>query len=152
MLSRIFSAIISDATRWMLSGAAATIVLMIFMEGVASVVLGAPMKPAALICQVFGWDRELLWFGELLHYGLALVVFPIGFVVVRTIAGFGPAVLTGAVWGFILWIGASTVLAPMAGMPAFFGGGKVMMASLVAHLAYGIVLGAIYGNRRGAYV
>jgi hypothetical protein len=40
----------------------------------------------------------------------------------------------------------------MAGMPAFFGGGKMMMASLVAHLAYGIVLGAIYGNRRGAYV
>ncbi len=152
MLSKIFSAVISGATRWMLGGAAATIVLAIFMEGVARLVLGAPMKPAALICQVFGWGRELLWFGELLHYGLALVAFPIGFVVVRTIAGFGPAVLTGAVWGFILWIGASTVLAPMAGMPAFFGGGKMMMASLVAHLAYGIVLGAIYGNRRGAYV
>lgn len=124
---------------WMIAGAAATVVLALFMEGVARLVLGGPMKPAAMICQIFGWSQDLLWLGEIIHYSLGLVVFPVGFMLVRPLLP-GSAFSQGLIWGGLLWLGAAAVVAPLAGMPIFFGGGRILLASLVAHLAYGAVL------------
>jgi hypothetical protein len=134
--------------RWLIAGVAATLVLAVFMEGIARIVLGGPMKPAVLICQVLGWDLSLLWLAEILHYALGLIAFPIGFAVFRAVMSKGSTILSGAIWGVVLWIGASTVMAPAAGVALFFGGGKMMVASLVAHVAYGMTLGAAFGNRR----
>ncbi len=147
MFRRISDAVLTFPRAWLSAGLAATIVLALFMEGVARVVLGGPMKPAMLICQAFGWDASLLWLGEVLHYALGLIVFPIGFVILRAIAPLGQPALAGAIWGVLLWLGASLVLAPLAGIAPFFGGGRIMMASLVAHLAYGLVLGGVYGRK-----
>jgi hypothetical protein len=123
------------------AGAIATVVLAVFMEGVARIVLGGPMKPAALICQALRWDSSLLWVGEILHYGLGVIGFPIGYVIFKVVTGTQSGVVSGLVWGVILWIAAGTVMMAAAGQPLFFGFGKTMIASLVAHLAYGGVLG-----------
>jgi len=126
------------------SGVIATIVLAIFMEGIARIVLGGPMKPAALICQALGLDSNLLWVGEILHYGLGVIGFPVGYVLFKAIVGMKASIGSGLVWGFILWIAAGTVMMMAAGQPLFFGFGKTMIASLVAHLAYGAVLGGAF--------
>ncbi|MEP1765985.1 MAG: DUF6789 family protein [Sulfitobacter sp.] len=128
------------------AGVVATVVLAIFMEGVARLVLGGAMKPAVLICQILGLDSSMLWVGEILHYGLGIIGFPIGYVIFRVVTGMGSNLVSGLIWGVILWIAAGTVMMIAAGQPLFFGFGKMMWASLVAHLAYGGVLGAFLRN------
>ncbi|MES0864243.1 DUF6789 family protein [Ruegeria sp. SCPT10] len=146
-MKRVVSALTSNPKRLLFAGVSSTIVLAVFMEGIARIVLGGPMKPAMLICQALGLDASYLWLGEILHYALGIVFFPIGYVVFRSITNLGSPVVSGFIWGVILWIGAGVVMSPMAGMPLFFGGGKIMIASLVAHIAYGAVLGGVYGRQ-----
>ncbi|MEM1045767.1 MAG: DUF6789 family protein [Pseudomonadota bacterium] len=148
MISTTLSSIAGQWKAWLAAGLAATLVLALLMEGLARAVLGGPMKPAVLICQVFGWDQSLLWLGEILHYALGLVGFPVGYVVLRSMVAAGPGWLVGAGWGLILFVGAGAVMAPAAGLTPFFGGGTMMVASLIAHLAYGFVLGAVFARFR----
>lgn len=145
-MQKIRTELFRNPMAWIGAGVIATIVLAIFMEGIARIVLGGPMKPAALICQALGWDSSLLWLGEILHYGLGVIGFPIGYIVFKVITGMKSGVASGLVWGFILWVAAGTVMMMAAGQPLFFGFGKTMVASLVAHLAYGGVLGAVLGR------
>ncbi|MEP2731294.1 MAG: DUF6789 family protein [Ascidiaceihabitans sp.] len=137
-----------ERINWLIAGIAATIVLTIFMEGIARLVLGGPMKPAAMICAILGLDPSFLWLGEIVHYATGLIAFPVGFILICTLFKVRPAVGTGLVWGALLWVIAAVVFVPLSGGPLFFGFGKTMMASLVAHLAYGAVLGFIYQRRQ----
>lgn len=145
-MDRIRTELFRNPMAWIGAGVIATVVLAIFMEGIARIVLGGPMKPAALICQALGWDSSMLWLGEILHYGLGVIGFPIGYIIFKVITGMKSGVASGLVWGFILWIAAGTIMMMAAGQPLFFGFGKTMVASLVAHLAYGGVLGAVLGR------
>lgn len=150
MFAKVSEAVLGNARRWIVAGVAGTLVLVVFMEGIARVVLGAPMKPSGLILQVLGWDPSMLWLAEIVHYGLGLIVFPVGFVVFRTLVARGSTLVLGLAWGVVLWLAAAVVVAPAAGMPPFFGGGPILVASLVAHLAYGATLGAVYARRPAA--
>jgi hypothetical protein len=38
------------------------------------------------------------------------------------------------------------IILPLAGQPMFFGFGKPMIAALVAHVVYGMILAAIVGK------
>ncbi|MDA8585284.1 hypothetical protein N9L47_03340, partial [Rhodobacteraceae bacterium] len=131
---------------FLIASVVATLVLVFFMEGVARIVLGAPMKPAVLICNIFGWDESLLWLGEVIHFGLGIIAFPIGYVIALAVTGMRAGVVSGVIWGVILWIGAGTVFMSLAGAPLFWGFGKATMAALVAHVAYGAVLGGLLGR------
>lgn len=142
-MQKIRTELFRNPLAWIVAGVIATIVLAVFMEGVARIVLGGPMKPAALICQVLGLDSSFLWLGEILHYGLGVIGFPIGYIIFKVITGMQSGIVSGLVWGFILWIAAGTVMMAAAGQPLFFGFGKTMVASLVAHLAYGGVFGVV---------
>lgn len=133
---------------WLIAGFGATIVLTIFMEGVARIVLGGPMKPAAMICSILGLDNSFLWLGELVHFGTGLVAFPIGFIFICALLKLRPATGTGLIWGAALWAFAGIVFVPLSGGALFFGVGKTMIASLVAHLAYGATLGFLYQRGR----
>ena len=133
---------------WLIAGFGATIVLTIFMEGVARLVLGAPMKPAAMICAILGLDRSFLWLGEIAHYATGLIAFPIGFILISSLFNLRPAIGTGLLWGAVLWALAGIVFVPLSGGALFFGLGKTMMASLVVHLAYGATLGFLYQRRQ----
>ncbi len=152
MISQIVSVLTRKPGHWLLAGIAATIVLAVFMEGVARIMLGGPMKPAMLIIKAFGLDPSLIWLTEALHYSLGIVVFPAGYVAFLLVTSLRPGFLTGILWGFILWLGASLILAPLASKGIFFGGGQLMVASLVAHIAYGLVLSAVYSRRENAHV
>jgi hypothetical protein len=140
-MQKIITELFRKPMAWIGAGVIASIVLAIFMEGVARIVLGGPMKPAALICQALGLDSSLLWIGEILHYGLGVIGFPIGYIIFKVMTGMRSGVVSGLIWGIILWFAAGTVMMVAAGQPLFFGFGKTMVASFVAHLAYGGVLG-----------
>lgn len=53
----------------------------------------------------------------------------------------------GAIYSVLPWLVMQAMLGPMMGMP-FFSGGNIMalMGSLIAHLAYGSVMGIVYGD------
>ena len=84
--------------------------------------------------------------GTVMHFGLGLIGFPIGYIIVAYRYFPGPYLLRGAVWGILLWLAAMVVVVPLAGLPIFFGFGKPMIAALVAHVVYGIILAAIVGK------
>lgn len=69
-----------------------------------------------------------------------------------TLGGFaGTLVMTpmmywGALWGVVLWLLAQLIVMPMMGAGLFssaMGGAMAVMGSLVGHLMYGGLLGAI---------
>jgi hypothetical protein len=89
-----------------------------------------------------------LWLGEIAHYATGLIAFPIGFILICTLLSLRPSTGNGLLWGLALWEIAGIVPVPLSGGALFFGMGKTMMASLVAHLAYGATLGFLYQRRR----
>ena len=96
-MGNAINVVLQKRNAWLIAGLLATIVLTIFMEGIARLVLGGPMKPAALICALLGVDDSYLWLGEILHYLTGLIAFPIGFVVLCTLFNLRPALGTGFV-------------------------------------------------------
>jgi uncharacterized membrane protein YagU involved in acid resistance len=55
-----------------------------------------------------------------------------------------PRVLRGAVYGLVPWLMAQLIVMPMMGMGLFSGSVVMATGSLLGHLLYGSVLGAIY--------
>jgi hypothetical protein len=58
----------------------------------------------------------------------------------------GPPPMRGAVYGFLVFLVAQVVVSPMMGGGVFSGGQMPVIAgSLLGHLVYGAVVGAVYG-------
>lgn len=124
----------------------ATIVLEMMMRVGAPNLMGiAPMSPANLVTSILGLPQGHV-LGTIAHFGMALVAFPIGYILIAYRHFPGHYLLRGALWGVLLWLGAMVVVVPLAGLPIFFGFGKPMVAALVAHVVYGIILAAIVGK------
>ena|SRR5215469_744566 len=96
--------------------------------------------------------------GEMTHTGMAgglfmhflngSVVFPLIYVYLLYLWLPGAPWQKGLLWGVILWLGLETVMVPMMGGGIFsteMGGMKAVMAALIGHLVYGVLLGAIAG-------
>lgn len=65
----------------------------------------------------------------------------------------GNPAVKGAVWGVVLWLLAQVVVMPMMGGGFFsmaMGGMMAVMGSLMGHLLYGVLLGAIAGGPEAA--
>ncbi len=124
----------------------ATVVLEMMMQVGAPKMLGIPpMNPANLVTNILGLPQGHI-LGSVAHFGLGLIGFPIGYMIVAYRHFPGPYLLRGTLWGILLWLGAMAVIVPLAGMPFFFGFGMSMVAALVAHIVYGIILAAIVGR------
>jgi len=124
----------------------ATAVLELMMRVGAPNMLGIPpMNPANLITNIVGLSQGHI-FGTVVHYGLGLIIFPIGYMIIAYRSFPGPYLLRGALWGALLWLVAMVVVVPLAGMPIFFGFGMPMVAALIAHIVYGLILAAIIGK------
>lgn len=124
----------------------ATVILELMMRVGAPNMMGIPpMSPTNLITNIFGLSQGHV-FGTIVHYGLALVVFPIGYIFIAYRNFPGSYLVRGALWGVLLWLVAMAVVLPLAGVPFFFGFEKPTIASLIAHIAYGIILAAIIGK------
>ena len=99
-----------------------------------------PMNPASMLAgamggvAILGWMAHLM-IGVVLAFGYALVSSRLP----------GPAPLRGAVYSLAPWLVAQVAVMPMMGMPIFSGSLTIAMGSLIGHLVYGAVVGAVAG-------
>ena len=127
-----------------LGGFVGTLAMTVMMYMVAPM-MGLHMDIAAMLGKALGvgWAAGLV-----MHFVNGTLIFPAvyAFVLASSLPG-GP-VVKGTMWGVILWLIAQLVVMPMMGAGVFSGEMGGMMAaggSLVGHLLYGALLGAIAG-------
>ncbi len=103
--------------------------------------MGLPrMNPAEMLAGAMGGNAALGWLG---HFMIGIVLAVIYSLVARALPGH-PAV-RGAIYGIAPFLLAQIAVMPMMGMPFFSGSATMALGSLVGHLVYGGVVGAVYG-------
>lgn len=141
-----------NARPWnaIVGGVVGTAVMTLMMYFVAPMMLGRPMDVAAMLSTVLGGS----WiFGMLMHLMNGIVIFPLLYVYLLFGILPGQPWLKGTIWGLVLWFLLQVVVMPMMGGGLFSanaGGAMAVMAALIAHLAYGAVLGQLAGGAQGA--
>lgn len=121
------------------AGLGATIALTLMMT--AAPLMGMPkMDIAGMLA---GFMHAPLILGWLAHFmiGTALAG---GYVLFFAARGHQPGWIKGALYSLIPWLMAQLIVMPMMGAPLFSGSLVLAMGSLVGHLVYGSVLGALY--------
>jgi len=126
-------------------GIAGTIVMTLMMMFVAPMMTGMPMDIAEMLGGMLGGYTM----GMIAHIMMGVVIFPLGYALLAY--GFlpGSPLVRGLIFGVVLWVAAVVMVMPMAGagfMMANIGGMMAVMASLMGHLVYGGLLGAIAGD------
>jgi hypothetical protein len=125
-------------------GLVGTLVMTAMMYMVAPM-MGLHMDIAAMLGSMLGGSWAA---GMVLHFVNGTLVFPT--IYAYALAGWlpGSPVAKGAMWGVTLWLLAQLVAMPMMGAGLFssaMGGMMAVMGSLVTHLIYGGLFGAIAG-------
>lgn len=133
-----------NVARSMVGGFAGTLVMTGMMYMVAPM-MGLNMDIAQMLGSMLGNNW---WAGMMMHFVNGTVIFPLiyAYVLYQWLPG-GPA-MKGTAWGAILWLLSQTVVMPMMGGGFFsmaMGGMMAAMGSLIGHLLYGSILGAIAG-------
>lgn len=129
-------------------GFVGTVAITILMYWVAPLLTGMPMDIAKMLGDFLGVG----WFtGITIHFINGTIIFPLiyAYVLYGVLPG-GPAV-KGITWGVILWLLAQGVVMPMMGggfFSANAGGVMAVMGSLIGHVIYGGLLGAIAGGEQ----
>jgi uncharacterized membrane protein YagU involved in acid resistance len=98
------------------------------------------MNPATMLAGAMGGSLALGW---LAHFVIGTIL-AVGYALVAPFLRGDPA-LRGAVYSLAPFLMAQIIVMPMMGMPIFSGSVQMAMGSLIGHLVYGAVLGAIYG-------
>jgi len=127
-----------------LGGFVGTLVMTAMMYLVAPM-MGLRMDIAAMLGSMLGGSWAA---GMVLHFINGTLIFPAiyGYALARWLPG-SPAV-KGTIWSIALWLIAQVVVMPMMGAGLFssaMGGMMAAMGSLIGHLLYGSLLGAIAG-------
>ena len=131
-------------TIWAGLGATAVMTMMMY----ASPMMGMPkMDIAGMISGML----KMPWaIGMMIHLMMGVVLFPFTYATVLVGILPGPGALRGAIWGLILFILAQIMVMPMAGMGIFSSASPqqilMVIGSLMGHLVYGAILGAIIGR------
>jgi len=103
--------------------------------------MGIPrMNPAEMLAGQMGGSLVLGWIGHLMVGTILAVIYA---VVAPAIPG--APWLRGALYGLAPFLVAQIVVMPMMGMPFFSGSVSMAMGSLIGHLIYGAIVGAVYG-------
>jgi uncharacterized membrane protein YagU involved in acid resistance len=123
-----------------LAGAVATAVMTGVGLWMAPLVGFPPMNPADMLAGAMGGILVLGWLG---HFMIGTVLALVYAAVQAHLPG--PAPLRGAIYALAPFFVAQLVVMPMMGMPLFSGSAAMAVGSLVGHLIYGAVLGALYG-------
>ncbi len=129
--------------RAVLGGFVGTVAITMLMYLVAPMMMGQPMDIAAMLGSFVGGS----WAGGMiLHFLNGTIIFPLVYVyALYGVLPGGPTV-KGVVWGVVLWVLAQVVVMPMMGGGLFSanaGGVPAVMGSLLGHLVYGALLGAL---------
>ncbi len=101
----------------------------------------AKMNPADMLAMKMGGVPVLGWIGHLM-IGVILAVVYARFVASRLS---GPPAIRGAIFAIAPWLFAQLVMMPMMGMPVFSGAVSLAMGSLIGHIVFGLIVGAIVG-------
>ena len=144
----------------LLSGAAAGLVAGVVF-GVMMQMMTAPtpeggrMPMMAMVAMVVG--SQSLTVGWLYHlFNSAVIGALFGWLLGPKATTYGPGATLGAVWGVVWWVLGGLILMPLfLGMPVFAPlrmapMRPVAMGSLVGHLIYGLILGAVFVRLRRA--
>ena len=134
-----------DFTRAAIAGIVGTVVMTVMGLFVAPMMGIPPMNPADMLAGAMGGMAALGW-GAHLMIGIVLAV---GYAAVGAALP-GPAPVRGALYGIAPFLLAQIMVMPMMGMPVFSGSTPMAMGSLLGHLVYGGVVGAVYGIPRSA--
>ena len=133
--------------RVLLAGLAATLLLTLMMYKGAPMITGKAMDIAGEL----GAMMALPWgMGMAVHFILGVLMFPAAYVLFAQSRLPGTAVVTGILWGLLLWVVAMLIMSPMMGKGIFMGAAPAAITSLMGHAAYGGVLGAIIGSATSA--
>lgn len=137
-----------NVVRSMIGGFAGALVMTGMMYMVAPM-MGLRMDIAQMLGSMLGNN----WMaGMMMHFVNGTVIFPLiyAYLLYQWLPG-GPTV-KGVTWGVILWLLAQIMVMPMMGGGFFsmaMGGMMAAMGSLIGHLLYGGILGAIAGAPEG---
>jgi hypothetical protein len=129
-------------SRAALGGFVGTLAMTMLMYRVAPM-MGLHMDIAAMLGSLLGgsWTAGLM-----LHFVNGTVIFPAIYVFALYAHIPGSPVIKGTTWGIVLWLLAQIVVMPMMGGGVFssaMGGMMAAIGSLMGHLLYGSLLGAI---------
>mgnify|MGYP005818729035 CR=1 FL=1 len=108
--------------------------------------MGVKMDIAGSLAGMLGTSWTV---GLIMHLINGTVIFPLIYALVLFRVLKGGQAVKGAEWGVILWLVAQLVVMPMLGAGVFSlktGGPMAAMASLIGHLVYGSLLGAVAGG------
>lgn len=132
-----------DNGRAMLGGFVGTVAITLLMYFVAPMMIGQPMDIAAMLGSLLGGS----WIaGMVLHFVNGTVIFPLIYTYALYAVLPGGPTTKGVVWGLVLWLLAQVMVMPMMGggfFSANAGGLPAVMGSLMGHIVYGALLGAI---------
>lgn len=129
-----------------LGGFVGTVVMTLMMYFVAPMMLGAPMDIAAMLGSVLGGSWTM---GMLMHFVNGSVIFSLIYAYGLYRGLPGEPWLKGTTWGVILWLLSQVLVMPMMGAGFFSaktGGLMAVMASLIGHVVYGVLLGTVAGR------
>jgi uncharacterized membrane protein YagU involved in acid resistance len=88
-----------------------------------------------------GGSLPMGWVGHLIIGSILAVIYAASAGRLR-----GAAWVRGATFAIAPFLMAQVVVMPMMGMPVFSGSAPMAMGSLIGHVIYGAVVGAIYGD------
>jgi uncharacterized membrane protein YagU involved in acid resistance len=100
------------------------------------------MNPANMLAAQMGGVVVLGWAGHLM-IGIVLALIYSAFALTRLP---GPSAVRGAIFSLAPWLMAQVVVMPMMGMGLFSSSVTMAGGSLIGHLVYGAVLGAVIGG------
>lgn len=129
-----------NAKRAVVGGIAGTVVMTALMLSAPKMGL-PPMNIGQMLGSVMGGSLVFGWMGHfIVGTGLALA-----YAAIFASRLPGPSFLRGAAYGVVPWLMAQLVVMPMMGAGLFSGSILAAGSSLMGHLVYGAVLGAVYG-------
>lgn len=134
-----------DIGKAVLGGFLGTAVMTAMMYWMAPMLLPGPMDIAAMLGGMLGVSWGV---GMLIHFLNGTVIFPLIYALLLYRLLPGEPWLKGTLWGVGLWILAGLMVMPMAGAGLFWAnvGALPAMLSLMGHIVYGVILGAVAGH------
>jgi len=124
-----------------LAGIIGTAVMTVVGLWVAPLMGMPPMNPAEMLAGAMGGNTVLGWIG---HFAIGTILALIYAVVAPWLPG--PPAARGALYGIAPFLAAQIMVMPMMGMPILSGSVALAMGSLIGHLIYGGIVGAVYGT------
>ncbi len=108
----------------------------------AAPMMGIPaMNPADMLAGQMGGSAVMGWIA---HFMIGVILAELYAVVAGSLPG--PVVVRGALFALAPWLLTQIAVMPMMGMGFFSGAMNLALGSMLGHIIYGAVVGAVYGE------